>query len=369
MKIQSNDFTRQWEDIGLSILDAINNVGRSGWYILGTEVSSFEKNLSIHMRSPFSCGVANGLNALEIALRIIGIGKGHKVLTTPLSAFATTLAIINVGAKPIFCDTDINGNIDLNLVEEILSNESIDCFIPVHLYGNPLDLNHLLKISKKYDVPIIEDCAQAISASFDNKMVGSIGKLAGLSFYPTKNLGAMGDAGALLVKSQEDLSKAKSIRDYGQSQKYLHSDIGQNSRLDEIHAACLNFILNNKLGNWTQKRNEIANHYISQIQNKKLNFLKINEKSSPVWHLFPIFCTDINEKKSFIKYLHEKGIAATEHYPILITDQPCMKDIDHEIIGKLTNAKRIVETEVSIPIHPYLTEEEISYIIDEVNSW
>lgn len=360
--MQSNNFERQWQDIGSELLKLTNLVGESGWYIQGNHLKNFETNLASYHQMEYACGVANGLNALEISLKVLGISPGDKVLTTPLSAFATTLAIINAGGTPIFCDTDLNGNIDLELAHQIIKDHKIKFFIPVHLYGNPLNLDKIKEISK--DTLVIEDCAQAIGATFSQRFVGSAGHISAMSFYPTKNLGAMGDAGAILTNSNGHLLKSQSLRDYGQSSKYVHNDLGYNSRLDELHAAHLNFILIGKLQAWTQRRSEIAANYIRDLKN--IETLKPLTKSAPVWHLFPVF-TD--NKSELIAHLKSKNIAAAEHYPGLINEQPCMKNVPFEVIGSLKNAKRIVDTQISLPIHPYLTNDEIHYVIHEVNSW
>lgn len=362
MNVQSNNFDRQWQDIGTELLKLTDEVGKSGWYIQGEQLKKFELRLATFQKSPFACGVANGLNALEIALRILGIQNGDLVLTTPLSAFATTLAIINTGGTPVFCDTDRNGNIDLLKAKELITKHQIKFFIPVHLYGNPLDLNLLADIS--HNTILIEDCAQAIGAQFHDRNVGSIAKASGLSFYPTKNLGAMGDAGALLVQDETLCKKAMSLRDYGQSSKYVHDALGYNSRLDELHASHLNYLLSEKLPAWTERRRSIAKKYLSSLKNVRC--LEVAPAANPAWHLFPIFT---EEKKELKDYLTSKKISATEHYPSLITEQACMNNIDYKIYGPLTVAEDIVKTELSLPIHPYMTDEEVDYVIQEVKSW
>ncbi len=250
-----NDFKRFWSDVGTEATARFQKIGESGWYILGTGVENFEKYLAKFSRTQHAIGCGNGLDALEISLRTLGLNPGDLVLTTPLSAFATSLAIVRAGGTPAFVDVDSNGLVDLDSASQALSSHpEIRFFVPVHLYGHPLDLHKLKKLKEKFGLKIVEDCAQAIGAKFDGIPVGTIGQMAGLSFYPTKNLGCMGDGGAILTRDLELASKARTIRDYGQSSKYIHDEIGLNSRLDEVHAEVLEMLLRTRLEKYTSRR-------------------------------------------------------------------------------------------------------------------
>ena len=354
-RILLNDFKRQWLDTKDGFLEATQRVGESGWYILGKEVTQFEADLGKYLGLE-AAGCASGLDALELALHALHLPRGSKILTTPLSAFATTLAIIQAGHIPVFVDTDDFGLLDLNLCEALLEKDkSIRALLPVHLFGHSMDLQQLKTIQQKFGVKIIEDCAQAVGAAFDGKKVGSVGEVSATSFYPTKNLGCMGDGGAVLSSNADILRQVKILRDYGQSSKYQHDEIGMNSRLDEIHAGILRTVFLPKLDASTKKRVAIAKRYISEIKNPKLIVPGAPPKSGSVWHLFPI--------------LVEGGVQTGIHYPILISDQKALHSIPHHVDGKLTHAKKYAEKEVSLPIHPYLSDDEISRVVKAANAW
>lgn len=368
-----NDFKIQWENIQASFMEAISKVGSSGYLILGPEVSAFEKNLANFWGIENAVGCANGMDALEIGLRCLGIKSGDTVLTTPLSAFATTLAILKVGAIPVFIDTDENGLIDLDVADDFLSkNLQTKFFIPVHLYGHCLNLEKLLKLKNNYGLKIVEDCAQSIGAKYQKSPCGTIGQVAATSFYPTKNLGCYGDGGALLTSDKDLHDIAFKIRDYGQSQKYVHSLLGLNSRLDEVQAAVLNTALLPKLEYWTQRRRHIANKYLQNITNKNIILPRTPEHSESVWHLFPLRIP--KNRDSFMSFLKENGVSNAIHYPILIPDQPIFKNensanITYKVFGELKNANLYAQQEVSIPIHPFLTDMEIERVIQVCNEW
>ncbi len=253
--IRPNDFKRQWAEIGPAAMAAVERVGASGRYILGREVEAFEGKLAKFWGVSHAVGVANGMDAIEIALRALDLQPGQRVLTTPFSAFATTLAILRAGGVPVFVDVDDNGNVDLEQCRDIFSRDrSTRFFVPVHLYGNPLDLEKLDALKQDFDLVIVEDCAQAIGAKHGGRNVGTVGQAAATSFYPTKNLGAFGDGGALLTNDPPTASRARALRNYGQSDLYLHDELGLNSRLDELHAAVLSDALLPNLERWTEAR-------------------------------------------------------------------------------------------------------------------
>lgn len=366
--IKLNDFQKSWKLIEKEVIGSVKKFGKSGWYILGEGVKNFEKELiKFYPKNKFAIGCASGLDAIKIGLKVLGIKNGDIVLTTPLSAFATTLAIINCGGIPAFVDIDENGLINLDLVEKFLiKNPKVKYFIPVHLFGHALDLDRLKKIKKKYGIKIIEDCAQAISAKNKNKTVGSVGEIAATSFYPTKNLGCFGDGGAILTSSKDLETKSRAIRDYGQTSKYNHSIIGMNSRLDEIQAIIMKDVLLPRLNKITKHRKEIANIYIKGIKNKNIIIPAKPENSDSVYHLFPVFSKNRDLLK---KYLEKNEIQSGIHYPILITDQKALKNIKHIVFGKLTIAKKFVKEELSLPINSTITKEEAKKVVNVCNNW
>jgi len=362
-----NDFQRQWEETSAAVLAAVAEVGASGWYVLGKQVGECEQALANLWGRRHAVGLASGLDALEIALRVLGCRPGDHVLTTPLSAFASTLAILKIGAVPVFVDTDRCGHIDWDQCREVLGRRpEIRFLLPVHLYGNSLDLSALRALRTEFDLRVVEDCAQAVLASWSGTRAGSVGQLAATSFYPTKNLGAMGDGGAILTDDGEYDRLARVLRDYGQSAKYRHDEIGYNSRLDELQAAILHRAYLPALPRWTARRREIAARYRAGICNQRVECLPVLAESDSVHHLFPVL---VEGKAEFISYMRSKGILCGEHYPVTIPDQPAMRQAHFEIEAPPEQARRITECEVSLPIHPYLQDEEVACVIAACNQW
>lgn len=366
--IRMNDFQAQWEMIGASALGAVERVGKSGRYILGEEVASFERDLARQLGIPFVVGCASGLDAIEIGLRALGLKQGERVITTPLTAFATTLAIIRAGGIPVFVDVDQSGLLDLSLVEEVLKKDSdIRFIVPVHLYGHVVDLVKLDALRAKYGIVIVEDCAQAIGCKSYGIAAGSIGEYAGTSFYPTKNLGGMGDGGAVLCGTLERASLAKTLRNYGQSEQYRHEMIGMNSRLDEIQAALLRDAFLPHLGQFCARRAAIANKYKHDISHLSISIPPVPEGSSSGWHLFPILIKQ--NRQSFREYLLKQGIETGVHYPVPVPHQKCLSGERTEVLMSLPNAEMFALQEVSLPIHPFLSDSDVERIVTVCNSW
>ncbi len=367
--IPLNDFQRQWADIRADVLATVEAVGASGWYILGREVTAFEKALSEQWGLAHAVGVASGLDAIEISLKALGCGAADLVLTTPLSAFATTLAIVKLGAVPVFADCDPHGLIDLKQCREILrTRPDIRYFVPVHLYGQSLDLAALRSLREDFELRIVEDCAQSVLATSGGLATGMVGQMAATSFYPTKNLGAFGDGGAILTRDESLAARVRCLRDYGQSSKYHHSDIGYNSRLDELQAALLSRVQLPRLSRWTAYRRLVADRYNAGLRHPSIQPLGSPANSNSCWHLYPVL-VQAERKPDFLAWLKKEGVGAGEHYPILMPDQGAMKDTAHEVLGDCVQARKIAQGEVSLPIHPYLTDEEIERVIEVCNRW
>ena len=365
--ILQNDFTRQWQVVEPAVLAAARRVGASGRYILGQEVERFEQTLASMWGLEQAVGVGNGMDALEIGLRCLDLQAGQKVLTTPFSAFATTLAILRAGGVPVFVDVDNNGNIDLEQCRQVFVRErSIRFFVPVHLYGNPLDLEKLAGLKRDFDLVVVEDCAQAIGAKHGGQNVGTVGQAAATSFYPTKNLGALGDGGALLTNDPHVASRARALRNYGQSDLYLHDELGLNSRLDELHAAVLSDALLPNLERWTETRRKVAARYLRELH--PIRTIKPAPSAEPVWHLFPIF-VDAAERDNTRERLLGCDVASGVHYPRLIPEQPAMQlSVSYEVAIEPSNARRLAASEISLPIHPFLDEEDVNAVIEACNS-
>ena len=378
-----NDFKRQWQDTREDALRAFTRVGESGWYITGNELAEFERALAALWTLRHCAGVASGLDAIEIALKALGCRPGDRVLTTPLSAFATTLAIAKLGAIPVFVDTDVFGLIDLDRCGQLLSQRpDIRFLVPVHLYGNALNLAKLAWLKQRFELTIVEDCAQSILAGYDGAaaghqgaahetqgaLTGTVGQCAATSFYPTKNLGAMGDGGAILTNDAGVDSRVRGLRDYGQSGKYRHDSVGYNSRLDELQAALLHRAYLGRLAGWTARRRQIAGRYSGGIAHPDIRLIGAPAGSHSCFHLFPV-TVEPDRKPEFLEHLKQHGIAGGEHYPVAIPDQKAMAQIPHEVADDCGNARRLAAGEVSLPMHAYLQDDEVARVIAACNGW
>lgn len=368
--VKLNEFRRLWETAGSEVLEAVGAVGKSGWYVLGRQVEEFESSLADYWGLRYAVGVANGLDAIEICLRSLGIAEGDEVLTTPLSAFATTLAITRAGAAPVFCDVDETGLLDLELCRDVLTRHSeIRWLLPVHLYGHALDLQALESLRDDFEIKIVEDCAQSIGASSRGRVTGSVGQAAATSFYPTKNLGALGDAGAVLTNSEDVADSARALRHYGQSSTYVHDLAGLNSRLDELQAAILARVFLPRLPAWNGRRCAVADRYREGIDNPAISIPPIPPGSESVWHLFPVLVNGA-DRKSFMTHMGALGVQTGIHYPRLITEQKALESCGGaRIEGTLKRAVRYAACEVSLPIHPFLSDEEVDSVTVACNSW
>jgi dTDP-3-amino-3,4,6-trideoxy-alpha-D-glucose transaminase len=364
-----NDFRAQWSQHRAEVLAAVERVGQSGWLILGTEVARFEEALAEYWGLPFCVGCASGLDAIEIALRAAGLRPGQKALTTPLSAFATSLAVIRAGGEPVFVDVDDSGQIDLSLCEDALeADDEIRFMLPVHLYGHAIDLERLDQLKGRYSTIIVEDCAQAVGARSRQRPVGSVGDFAATSFYPTKNLGAMGDGGAVLTHLEHGAHAARVLRDYGQTGKFVHDHLGLNSRLDELHAAILRTALLPDLEPRTSRRREIAARYDAGIDHAEITTPPRPAGSESVWHLYPLLVRD--GRDALQAHLREADIATAVHYPTLIPAQKALADrYPGSVLCPLPKAESFAKNELSIPIHPFMTDENVDRVIDACNAW
>lgn len=361
------DFKAMWSQNHDAYLAAVERVGTSGWLILGREVETFERDLAGYWGLSHAVGVANGLDALEIAFRCEGMKPGDRVITTPLSAFATTLALLRVGAVPVFVDVDESGLLDLSQAEAAMALAPAPRFIvPVHLFGHAMDVKALSQFAQRHDLRVIEDCAQAIGAKSGGKPVGSASRVCATSFYPTKNLGAFGDAGALLTTDTAMRDHARRLRDYGQSDKYVHDDVGLNSRLDELHAAILRSVQLPALSAQTARRAQLAQRYLAELKNDAVRVPPKPVASESVWHLFPLLVT---ARDAFREHLKQHGVLTGLHYPVLIPHQKAMHSAPHQVIGSLARANEFATTEVSIPLHPFMSDADAERVIAAVNTF
>lgn len=362
VRVPANDFSRQWEEVRGDALAAVDRVGRSGRLVLGEEVEAFERELAVWWGVPHAVGVASGLDALEIALRGAGLPNGARVLTTPLTAFATTLAIVRAGGEPIWCDVDDSGGLDLWKAEQALSADpSIRAMVPVHLYGNALDPMGLERLCSQHDVLVVEDCAQSAGAERGGRATGAAGIAAGTSLYPTKNLGALGDGGVLLTEDPELAERARELRDYGRRGRHRHTAVGLNSRLDELHAAVLRSALLPRLNRFLARRREIASAYDDALADGPLRPLGPAGGRS-ARHLYPVEVVN-GEPAAIATRFEERGVSVGRHYPILCPDQPAVEGVG-VVTGSLPVARRLAERELSLPIHPYLDDDEVAAVVE-----
>ena len=367
-----NDFQAQWRSIRSAVLSAVDAVGCSGRLILGEKVRQFEETLATYAVVKHAIGCASGLDAIEISLRVLGLKHGDRVLTTPLSAFATTLAVLRAGGIPVFVDVNDSGLFDLQAAEAVLSEvkKPIHFLLPVHLFGHAIELQRLVALKKRFGFHLVEDCAQAIGARSDGIPVGTVGDMSAISFYPTKNLGCMGDGGAIFTADEDFAAASRALRDYGQTNKYVHDYLGMNSRLDEIQAAILMEALLPRLAAFTQRRREIAEMYRENIHSNALTIPPAPQNSDSVYHLFPILVQDSrDDREGFQKHLKARGVESAVHYPRLIPNQTALRGEEFEVATALTNALRFARCEVSLPIHPYLSDRDIERVIVACNRW
>lgn len=364
MKIPFVSFEVMHKEIEPKILEKFKEVYEKNWFIQGEEVQKFEEEYAAYCGVKYCVGCGNGLDALFLPLKAYGIGEGDEVIVPSNTFIATALAVSYTGATPVFVEPKINTfNINPEEIEKKITNKT-KAIMAVHLYGQPAEMEQILEIAKKYDLKVIEDSAQAHGATYKGKRTGSLADAAGFSFYPGKNLGALGDAGAMVTNDKELADKVRALGNYGSDYKYHHIYQGNNSRLDEVQAAFLRIKLQ-ELDKWNQERNRIASRYLAEIDNPRV-ILPVTEKDcTHVYHIFGIRC---EKREELEKYLNEKGIGTNKHYPIPMHLQGAYGKLQIPK-GALPIAEEISATQLSIPMYYGMTEDEISYVIDAINQW
>lgn len=349
------------------IENALLRVFRSGWYLLGNEVKTFESSLTNYLGVKHTVGVANGLDALRLIFRAyieLGLMKpGDEVIVPSNTYIASILAISDNGLVPVLCEPDINTfNINLNIIEKSITNKT-KAILLVHLYGRTVFGEKLKDLANRYGLKIIEDNAQAIGASWKGIKTGALGDAAGFSFYPGKNLGALGDAGAVTCKDDQLASAVRAIANYGSNQKYVNIYQGLNSRLDEIQAAVLDVKLK-YIDVENDVRRRIALRYINEIKNNKIILPQNPEdKFEHVWHIFVI---RTNNREDLMKYLSAHEIQSLIHYPIPPHKQKAYLSLNNLIFPI---SEKIHDEVLSLPISPVMTKAEVSYVIDILNKY
>lgn len=364
MKIPFVTFLPMEKELNNDIREAFDRVFTRSWYIEGVEDEAFEKAFAEYCGTKYCVGVGNGLDALMLALKALGIGEGDEVIVPSNTYIATALAVTYVGATPVFVEPNIRTfNINPALIEASITDKT-KAIMPVHLYGQACDMDPIMEIAHHHHLFVVEDCAQAHGATYKGRKVGTFGDAAGFSFYPGKNLGALGDAGAAVTNDKELADKIRALGNYGSDYKYHHIYKGNNSRLDELQAAFLAAKLPH-LERMNVERRRIAQLYTDGIKNDKVITPYVPKYAVPVWHIYGIRCKD---RDALEKHLNEKGIGTNKHYPIPMHMQECYRDLNI-LQGSLPIAEKISATELSIPMYYGMTDEEVKYVIDAINEF
>ena len=326
------------------------------------EDEAFEKSFAEYVGTRYCIGTGNGLDALVLALKALGIGAGDEVIVPSNTYIATALAVTYTGATPVFVEPRIETfNLNPDNIEAAITPNT-KAVMPVHLYGQACEMDRITEIAAKYGLKVIEDCAQAHGATFKGQKIGTFGDAAGFSFYPGKNLGALGDAGATVTNDEKLAEKIRALGNYGSDYKYHHIYKGSNSRLDELQAAFLSAKLP-ILDKMNEERRRIAGRYLDEIRNPKVVLPFVGEDMVPVWHIFGVRCSRRDE---LAVWLDERGIGTNKHYPIPMHLQECYKDMGFGE-GDFPVAEEISRTELSLPMYYGMTDEEIGYVIESVN--
>ena len=360
-----NDFKAEPLELREAMLGAARRVLESGWYVLGNEVVAFEKQWAQACGVEHGVGVGNGLDAIEITLRSLDIGLGDEVITTPMTAFATVLAIVRAGATPVLADIDPDSALlSLESAQRCLSPKT-KAVVLVHLYGQVRAMSAWSDFCQAAGIHLIEDCAQAHLATWQGKFAGSFGTAGAYSFYPTKNLGAPGDAGMLVTHTASLAERAARLRNYGQSVRYHHPELGMNSRLDEMQAAILAERLK-WLQPFTEQRRHIAAAYRAGIANPLVRQLATPEEpAAHVYHLFVVTCP---QRDALQAHLQTQGVQALIHYPVPVHEQVPCQTLHRDPKG-LKGSEHHAAQCLSIPCHPQMTEAEIAQVVATLNSF
>ncbi len=349
-------FQEEYEQKALEVL-------RSGWYILGKELQRFEEQFAAYTNSGYCVGVASGLDALWIAFRVLGIGAGDEVIVQANTYIASVMGITINGALPVFVEPDEYYNIDADRIEGKITSKT-KAILVVHLYGQASNMKPIVELAEKYGLWLVEDCAQSHGACVDGQMTGTFGDIGCFSFYPSKNLGAFGDAGAIVTNDPKIAEDVKIIRNYGSEKRYYNKVVGANSRLDEIQAGLLQVKLRH-LKELQDERASICDKYLKAIHNTHLILPRVRESSTTVWHQFVIRS---NKRSELIDYLDKNGIGTIVHYPI----PPHLSEA-YAYLGYRKGSYPITETYanevLSIPLYNGMTEEEIDKVVKCLNQW
>lgn len=361
MKIMANRLDRGFEMYQQEFENKALEVLRSGWYILGSQVEAFEKEFAAYTGSKYCVGLASGLDALWLAFKVLGIGKGDEVIVQANTYIASVMGITINGATPVFVEPDAFFNMDVDKIEEKITSKT-KAILVVHLYGQASKMDTVMELCKKYNLRLVEDCAQSHGACFDGRMTGTFGDIGCFSFYPSKNLGAFGDAGAIVTEDEEIARAMRMYRNYGSEKRYYNKVVGANSRLDEMQAGLLRVRLQH-MRELTKERSRIADRYLKEICNKHVILPQTREMCDHVWHQFVIKC---EQRTKLIEYLNQAEIGTIIHYPIPPHLSEAYQYLGFER-GSFPVTEGYADTVLSIPMYNGMTEEEQTYVIDAIN--
>ena len=362
MKIKFLDLEKINNRFRSEIDQRIKNILDCGWYLQGKENEVFAKNFASYCGTKYAVGVANGLDALRLIINAYGFGAGDEIIVPANTFIATILAISDNGCTPVLIEPDINTyNINPNLIEEKITSKT-KAIMVVHLYGQAVQMDKIREIAKKYNLKVIEDAAQAHGAYYENKRVGNLGDAAAFSFYPGKNLGCMGDGGAVVTNDETLYNKVKALANYGSDYKYHHIYKGLNSRLDEMQAAILDIKLKH-LDDDNTRRRQIAKYYRENIKNPKIILPQTYNEESHVWHVFVVRC---DNRDLLQKHLETNDIQTNIHYPTAPHKQLCYSEYAHL---SLPITEKIHNEIISLPISPVMTDEEVKKVVEVVNAF
>lgn len=350
--------------------EAIQQTLESGWYILGEQVSAFEREFAACLGADHCAGVANGTDALHLALRAVGVGAGDVVITVAHTAVATIAAIEMAGASPLLVDIDpATFTISPEEVEGAIKTHRdqlrIRAILPVHLYGHPAEMRAVRDIARRYDLKIIEDCAQSHGATINGVKTGTFGDAAAFSFYPTKNLGSLGDGGAVVTNDREVAERVRLLREYGWRERYVSDIAGINSRLDELQAAILRVKLK-YLNEENARRREIARMYDERLATPSL---RLPARLSEVEHVYHQYVVRCDERDRLRDYLREQGVGALIHYPVPVHLQPAYQGRAPVHRGVLPETELAARQVLSLPMHPHLSREQVERVCETINGW
>lgn len=364
MKIPLLDLKLQYRSIKGEIDAAIDNVLRTQQFVLGEEVARLEDEIARYCSVKYGVGVASGTDALFLSLKALGIKEGDEVITTPLTFIATGEAISYLGAKPVFVDIDKRTyNIAPSLIESKITSKT-KAILPVHLYGQCADIDPILKLARRYNLKVIEDCAQSIGATYRNRKAGSLGDAGCMSFFPSKNLGAFGDGGMVITDDKEIAEEIKVLRVHGSSERYYHDVVGHNSRLDNLQAAVLRVKLR-FLDKWIKMRQEIASLYSSLLSELDIVVPFVSENNTHTYHLY-IIASSYRDK--LLKHLISSGIEARVYYPIPLHLQRCYRELGYKK-GDLAVAEWAGENTLAIPLYPELKKGEAETVVGSIREF